>query len=61
VTISSMTAMRGMPGSVTTYAALSEGIRADLLRTPIKVTCRSAGSRDRAELDHSAARRFRFY
>jgi short-subunit dehydrogenase len=45
VTISSMSAMRGMPGSVTTYAAtkaglaaLSEGIRADLLRTPIRVT-----------------------
>jgi len=45
VTISSMSAMRGFPGSVTTYAAtkaglaaLTEGIRADLMRTPIKVT-----------------------
>jgi short-subunit dehydrogenase len=45
VTVSSMSAMRGMGGTVTTYAAtkaglaaLTEGIRADLLRTPIKVT-----------------------
>jgi len=45
VMISSMSAMRGMPGNVTTYAAtkagvaaLTEGIRADLLRTKIKVT-----------------------
>ena len=45
VTIASMSAMRGMPRSMTTYAAskaalahLSEGMRADLLGTPIKVT-----------------------
>ena len=45
VTIASMSALRGMPRSITTYAAskaalanLSEGIRADLLGTPIKVT-----------------------
>jgi short-subunit dehydrogenase len=45
VTISSMSALRGMRGNVTTYAAskaalstLSEGIRADLLRTPIRVS-----------------------
>lgn len=45
VTISSMAAMRGMPRNQTTYAAtkaglaaLTEGIRADLLRTPIKVS-----------------------
>jgi short-subunit dehydrogenase len=45
VTISSVAAVRGMPGRTTTYAAtkaalaaLSEGIRADLLGTPIKVT-----------------------
>lgn len=45
VMISSMSAMRGMPKNLTTYAAtkagvaaLTEGIRADLLRTPIKVT-----------------------
>ncbi len=45
VMISSMSAMRGMPGNITTYAAtkagvaaLTEGIRADLLRTPIKVS-----------------------
>lgn len=46
VTISSMSAMRGMPRALTTYAAtkaglavLTEGIRADLLRTPTKVSC----------------------
>ena len=45
VSISSMSAMRGLPGNLTTYAAtkaglaaLTEGIRAELLRTPIKVT-----------------------
>jgi hypothetical protein len=45
VTISSMSAMRGMPKNLTTYAAtkaglaaLSEGIRADLMRTKIKVS-----------------------
>jgi short-subunit dehydrogenase len=45
VTISSMSAMRGMPKNLTTYAAtkaglaaLSEGIRADLLGTKIKVS-----------------------
>jgi short-subunit dehydrogenase len=45
VTISSMSAMRGMPRNLTTYAAtkaglaaLSEGIRADLMKTPIKVS-----------------------
>ncbi|MFP5306453.1 MAG: SDR family oxidoreductase [Gammaproteobacteria bacterium] len=45
VTISSMSAMRGMRRNLTTYAAtkaglatLTEGIRADLLSTPIKVT-----------------------
>ena len=45
VSISSMSAMRGLPRNLTTYAAtkaglaaLTEGIRADLIRTPIKVT-----------------------
>jgi short-subunit dehydrogenase len=45
VVISSMSAMRGLPGNVTTYAAtkagiaaLAEGIRADTLRTRIKVS-----------------------
>ena len=45
VTVSSMSAWRGLKGSVTTYAAtkaalanLSEGIRIELLNTPIKVT-----------------------
>src|SRR5882672_5743051 len=45
VTISSMSALRGLPRNLTTYAAskaglaaLTEGIRADLMRTPIKVS-----------------------
>lgn len=45
VTISSMSAMRGMPRNMTTYAAtkaglaaLTEGIRADLMGTKIKVS-----------------------
>lgn len=45
VMISSMAAMRGMPGATTTYAAtkagvahLAEGVRADVHGTPIKVT-----------------------
>ena len=45
VVISSMSAMRGMPRNLTTYAAtkagiaaLAEGIRADLMRTKIKVS-----------------------
>jgi short-subunit dehydrogenase len=45
VTISSVSAVRGMPRNLTTYAAtkaglaaLTEGIRADLIKTPIKVT-----------------------
>jgi short-subunit dehydrogenase len=45
VMMSSMSAFRGMPRALTVYAAtkagvavLAEGIRADLMRTPIKVT-----------------------
>ena len=45
VTISSMSALRGMRGNVTTYAAskaalatLTEGIRVELIRTPIRVS-----------------------
>jgi short-subunit dehydrogenase len=45
VMISSMSAMRGMPRNLTTYAAtkagvaaLTEGIRADMLGKPVKVT-----------------------
>lgn len=45
VVISSMSAMRGLPRGMTTYAAtkagvaaLAEGIRAELLGTPVKVT-----------------------
>lgn len=50
VTVSSISAVRGMPRAMTTYAAtkagltvLTEGIRADLLDTPIKVTCLHPG------------------
>ena len=45
VLLSSASAVRGLPGNITTYAAtkaavssLAEGIRADLLSTPIRVT-----------------------
>jgi short-subunit dehydrogenase len=45
VMISSISALRGMPGNITTYAAtkagvahLAEGFRADVMSTPIKVT-----------------------
>ena len=45
VMISSMSAVRGMPGTVTTYAAtkagvahLAEGVRADVMGTPITVS-----------------------
>lgn len=45
VVVSSMSAVRGLPRHLTTYAAskagiaaLAEGIRADLVRTPIKVS-----------------------
>lgn len=46
VTISSMSAIRGMPGAMTAYASskaglesLTEGIRSDVLRKPIEVSC----------------------
>lgn len=45
VVVSSMSAMRGLPGNITTYAAtkagvasLAEGVRAELMDTPIRVT-----------------------
>lgn len=45
VVVSSMSAMRGLPRNLTVYAAskagvaaLAEGIRADLMHTPVKVT-----------------------
>ncbi|HXH80559.1 SDR family oxidoreductase [Nocardioides sp.] len=45
VMVSSVSALRGMPGNITTYAAtkaavahLAEGFRADVMDTPIKVT-----------------------
>lgn len=60
VTISSMSAMRGMPRNMNTYgatkaglAALSEGLRAELLRTPIKVSTIFPGY-IRSELSASA-------
>lgn len=50
VTISSVSAVRGMRGNLTTYAAtkaglsaLTEGIRAELLRTPIRVSTIAPG------------------
>ena len=46
VTISSMSAIRGMPGAMTAYSSskaglesLTEGIRSDVLRKPIAVSC----------------------
>lgn len=50
VTISSMSALRGMPRSINIYAAtkaglrtLTEGLRADVLGTPIAVSCMLPG------------------
>ena len=50
VTISSVSAVRGLRGPLTTYAAtkagltsLSEGIRADVMGTPIAASARSSG------------------
>ncbi|WP_216216036.1 SDR family oxidoreductase [Amycolatopsis aidingensis] len=50
VVVSSFSAVRGLPGNVTAYAAskagvsaLADGIRADTLRTPIKVTVLQPG------------------
>lgn len=60
VTISSMSSIRGLPRSLTAYAAskaglanLTEGIRAELLRTPIRVSCICPGY-IRTELNASA-------
>jgi hypothetical protein len=46
VTISSMSALRGMPRAINIYAAtkaglrtMTEGLRADVIGTPIKVSC----------------------
>jgi short-subunit dehydrogenase len=62
VTISSVSAARGLPGHLTAYAAskaglsaLTEGIRAELLSTPIAVTCIEPGF-IRTELNADAGR-----
>lgn len=62
VTVSSMSAKRGLPKHLTTYAAskaglalLSEGIRAELLNTPIKVTTLFPGY-IRTELNEGAGK-----
>lgn len=62
VVISSMSAVRGMPKNMTTYAAskaglsaLAEGIRADTLNTPIKVTAIHPGY-IRSEMNASAGK-----
>lgn len=62
VTISSMSAVRGLPKHLTTYAAtkagvasLSEGIRAELLATPIKVSTIFPGY-IRTEINEGAAK-----
>lgn len=62
VTVSSMSAKRGLPKHLTTYAAskaglalLTEGIRAELLNTPIKVTTLFPGY-IRTELNEGAGK-----
>ena len=61
VMVSSVSALRGMPRNITTYAAtkagvahLAEGLRADLYGTPIKVTVLYPGY-IRSEMSASAA------
>jgi hypothetical protein len=60
VTISSMSAVRGLPGHITSYAAskagltaLTDGLRAELYRTPIRVSAIHPGY-IRTELNASA-------
>lgn len=62
VLVSSMSAVRGLPGHMTTYAAskaglahLAEGMRADLMKTPIKVTTLLPGF-IRTELNEDAGK-----
>lgn len=62
VLVSSMSAVRGLPGHMTTYAAskaglahLAEGIRAELMKTPIKVTTLLPGF-IRTELNEDAGK-----
>lgn len=63
VVVSSMSARRGLPEALTTYAAskaglatLAEGIRADLLATPIRVTTLFPGY-IRSEMNDRVSRR----
>ncbi|HNK17615.1 MAG TPA: SDR family oxidoreductase, partial [Piscinibacter sp.] len=62
VVVSSMSAVRGLPKHLTTYAAskaglshLAEGLRAELMRTPIRVTTLLPGY-IRTELNAAAKR-----
>lgn len=64
VSISSMSAMRGLPRNLTAYAAskaglaaLTEGIRAELSRTPIRVTTIFPGYIETELSSRSAARK----
>lgn len=66
VVVSSMSALRGMPGAITTYAAtkaglaaLAEGIRSDVLGSPIRVTTLFPGY-IRSEMNERVAHRIRF-
>jgi short-subunit dehydrogenase len=66
VVISSISAMRGMPGAITTYgaskaglAALAEGIRSDVLGKPIEVTTLFPGY-IRSEMNERVAHKVRF-
>jgi len=66
VVVSSVSALRGLPGSMTVYAAtkagiaaLAEGIRSDLLGSPIKVTTLFPGY-IRSEMNERVAQRVRF-
>lgn len=66
VVVSSVTAVRGMPGAVTTYgatkaaiASLAEGIRSDQLGRPIAVTTLLPGY-IRSEMNERVAHRVRF-
>jgi short-subunit dehydrogenase len=66
VVISSISAMRGMPGAITTYgaskagvAAIAEGIRSDVLGKPIAVTTLFPGY-IRSEMNERVAHKVRF-
>jgi len=66
VVVSSMSAMRGMPGAMTVYAAskagvaaLAEGLRSDLLGSPITVTTIYPGY-IRSEMNERVAHTVRF-